>query len=109
VGNLDAVRDFTDVRDTVRAYWRALEAAEGGEVYNICSGKGYSIREVVEKLVELSGADVQVEVDPERLRPSDVPLLIGDNTKITKQTGWRPEIPFDQTLSDILDYWSERI
>ncbi|MGD8718851.1 MAG: GDP-mannose 4,6-dehydratase [Candidatus Zixiibacteriota bacterium] len=109
VGNLDAVRDFTDVRDTVRAYWRALEAAEGGEVYNICSGKGYSIREVVEKLVELSGADVKVEVDPERLRPSDVPLLIGDNTKITKQTGWRPEIPFDQTLSDILDYWSERI
>ncbi len=109
VGNLDAVRDFTDVRDTVRAYWLALEAGEAGEVYNICSGRGYSIREVLEKLIALSGADVKVRVDAERLRPSDVPLLIGDRTKFTERTGWQPRIPFDQTLSDVLAYWRERI
>lgn len=109
VGNLDAVRDFTDVRDTVRAYWLALEAAEAGDVYNICSGKGYSIRGVLEKLIAISGADVEVVVESDRLRPSDVPLLVGDNTKFAKQTGWRPQIPFDQTLSDILEYWRERI
>ena len=109
VGNLDAVRDFTDVRDTVRAYWLALEAGEAGEVYNICSGTGYSIGEVLEKLITIAGTDVAVEVDDTRLRPSDVPLLIGDNAKFTKRTGWRPEVPFDQTLSDILDYWRERI
>jgi GDP-4-dehydro-6-deoxy-D-mannose reductase len=109
VGNLDAVRDFTDVRDTVQAYWLALEAAEAGDVYNICSGKGYSIREVLEKLIEISGADVKVQVEPERLRPSDVPLLVGDRTKFTERTGWRPRIPFDQTLSDVLEYWRERI
>jgi GDP-4-dehydro-6-deoxy-D-mannose reductase len=109
VGNLDAVRDFTDVRDTVRAYWLALEAGAAGDVYNICSGTGNSIREVLEKLIAIAGADVEVEVDDTRLRPSDVPLLIGDNSKFTKQTGWRPEVPFDQTLSDILDYWRERI
>jgi GDP-4-dehydro-6-deoxy-D-mannose reductase len=109
VGNLDAVRDFTDVRDTVRAYWLALEAAAPGEVYNICSGTGYSIREVLEKLIAIAGTDVAVEVDEGRIRPSDVPLLVGDNTKFTAQTGWRPEIPFDRTLSDILDYWRGRI
>ena len=109
VGNLDAVRDFTDVRDTVRAYWLALEAAEAGEVYNICSGTGFSIREVLEKLIAASGADVEVVVEPDRLRPSDVPLLVGDNAKFAKQTGWHPQIPFDQTLSDILEYWRERI
>jgi GDP-4-dehydro-6-deoxy-D-mannose reductase len=109
VGNLDAVRDFTDVRDTVRAYWLALEAGASGDVYNISSGTGYSIREVLEKLIAIAGADVAVEVDENRLRPSDVPLLIGDNTKFRKQTGWRPKVPFDQTLSDILDYWRERI
>jgi GDP-4-dehydro-6-deoxy-D-mannose reductase len=93
----------------VRAYWLALEAGEAGEVYNICSGAGYSIGEVLERLITIAGTDVAVEVDDTRLRPSDVPLLIGDNTKFTKQTGWRPEVPFDQTLSDILDYWRERI
>ena len=109
VGNLDAVRDFTDVRDTVRAYWLALEAAEAGDVYNICSGKGYSIRDVLEKLIAASGADVEVVVESDRLRPSDVPLLVGDNAKFVKQTGWHPQIPFDQTLSDVLAYWRERI
>ncbi len=109
VGNVEAVRDFADVRDVVRAYWLALERGEAGEVYNICTGEGYSIREVLDMLMAVSGADVEVQQDSKRLRPSDVPLLIGDNTKFSERTGWHPEIPFEQTLSDILDYWRERI
>jgi GDP-4-dehydro-6-deoxy-D-mannose reductase len=109
VGNVEAVRDFADVRDVVRAYWLALEKGEAGEVYNICTGKGYSIREVLDMLMAISGADVEVQQDSKRLRPSDVPLLIGDNTKFSERTGWHPEIPFERTLSDILDYWRERI
>ncbi|UCE27682.1 MAG: GDP-mannose 4,6-dehydratase [Candidatus Coatesbacteria bacterium] len=109
VGNLDAIRDFTDVRDTVRAYWLALEKGKKGEVYNIASGTGHSIGEILDKLVAISGVDVEVVQDPARLRPSDVPLLIGDNNKFRADTGWEPEIHFDQTLSDILDYWRERI
>ena len=109
VGNLDAVRDFTDVRDTVRAYWLALEKGKKGEVYNISSGTGYSIGEILDKLIAISGVDVKVVQDAARLRPSDVPLLIGDNSKFRADTGWEPEISFDKTLSDILDYWRERI
>jgi GDP-4-dehydro-6-deoxy-D-mannose reductase len=110
VGNLDAVRDFTDVRDTVRAYWLALDKCDAGDVYNICSGKGYSIRQVVDMLLELAGArDVEVREEPERLRPSDVPLLVGDNTKFVKKTGWQPTITYEKTLADILAYWRERI
>ncbi len=109
VGNLDAVRDFTDVRDMVRAYWLALEAAAGGDVYNIASGTGHSVGDVLAQLIQISGADVEVKVDAERLRPSDVPLLVGDPSKFTAQTGWRPEIPLEQTLTDILSYWRERI
>lgn len=109
VGNLEAVRDFTDVRDTVRAYWRALEAADGGDVYNICSGKGYKIREVLDMLIAITAVKAEVRVDPARLRPADVQLLVGDNTKFRNKTGWQPEIPFQQTLSDLLSYWRERI
>jgi len=110
VGNLDAVRDFTDVRDTVAAYWLALEKCEGGDVYNICTGKGYSVQQVLDTLLELAGAaDVEVREDPERLRPSDVQLLIGDNAKFVAQTGWAPSIPYERTLADVLAYWRERI
>lgn len=109
VGNLEAVRDFTDVRDMVRAYWLAVEQATPGEAYNICRGEGITIRDLLDRLIELSGADVTVEVDPTRLRPSDVEILIGDSTKFRQETGWEPRIPFDQTLSDLLDYWRERL
>lgn len=109
VGNLGAVRDFTDVRDMVRGYWLALEKGEPGEVYNISSGRGYSIREILDKLIELSGVKVGVEQDPARMRPSDVPELIGDNTKFTEKTGWKPEILFEQTLKDLLDFWRQRV
>jgi len=109
VGNLEAKRDFTDVRDMVKGYNLALKKGVPGERYNICSGKAYSMQEVLDKLLKLSSMDIKIEKDPERMRPSDVPILLGDNTKFMKATGWKPEIPFEQTLKDIMDYWREKI
>lgn len=109
VGNLDAKRDFTDVRDTVRAYWLSLEKGEEGDVYNIGSGRSYSMREILDMLLAETDVHVQVEVDPERLRPSDVPILESDCSKFKALTGWEPQIPFQQSLQDLLDYWRERI
>jgi GDP-4-dehydro-6-deoxy-D-mannose reductase len=108
VGNLEARRDFTDVRDMVRAYWLALEKCEAGEVYNICSGKAWSIRETLDLLLGMSKAKIEVRQDQARLRPSDVPVLLGDNSKFVKATGWAPTIPFEQTLRDMLDFWRSR-
>jgi GDP-4-dehydro-6-deoxy-D-mannose reductase len=105
VGNIDAIRDFTDVRDMVRAYWLAVTKAKPGEVYNIATGNGIAIREMLERLIALGNVEVKVETDPERLRPSDVEILIGDASKFKADTGWEPRIPFDQTLRDLLDYW----
>ena len=105
VGNLEAKRDFTDVRDMVRGYWMALEKGTPGKVYNICSGKAYEIKWILEKLVELSGVEVEIKQVEERMRPSDVPLLEGDNSAFRKDTGWEPSIPIEQTLADLLDFW----
>ncbi len=105
VGNLEARRDFTDVRDMVHGYWLSLEKCEPGEVYNIASGKAYAIQEVLEILLSYSTAKVDVQVDPERLRPSDVPLLLGDAGKFRLATGWEPTIPFEKTMEDLLNYW----
>jgi GDP-4-dehydro-6-deoxy-D-mannose reductase len=105
VGNLDAVRDFTDVRDMVRAYWLAVTKGKPGEVYNIATGEGIVIREMLDKIVKLAQVEVRIETDPARLRPSDVEILIGDSSKFRADTGWEPRIPFDQTLRDLLDYW----
>ena len=105
VGNIDAVRDFTDVRDMVRAYWLAVTKATPGEVYNIATGHGIHIREMLDKILAQSKVEVKVEIDPERLRPSDVEILIGDSSKFRADTGWEPRIPFEQTVSDLLDYW----
>jgi GDP-4-dehydro-6-deoxy-D-mannose reductase len=109
VGNLTAVRDFTDVRDMVRGYWLAATKAHPGEVYNLASGRGVTIQEVLDQLIALSDAEVRVEVDPERLRPSDVERLIGDASRFQEATGWEPRIPFEQTLRDILAYWRQRL
>jgi len=109
VGNLDTVRDFSDVRDTVRAYWLALEKGEPGEVYNICSGTGYSMKQVLDMLLDLIKIKVDLKVDSKKLRPSDVPRLIGDATKFKLQTGWQREIEFKKTLEDLLEFWRERI
>ncbi len=109
VGNLEAIRDYTDVRDMVRAYWLALEYGVPGEVYNISSGRGYKIRDVLEMLLRIASVDIDVQVDPRRLRPSDVEVLVGDSTRFREMTGWTPRIPFEQTLQDLLDYWRERV
>jgi len=105
VGNLDAVRDFTDVRDMVRAYWLAAERGEPGEVYNIASGRGITIRSMLDRLVALARVEVRIEIDPARLRPSDVEVLLGDAAKFRAATGWEPTIPLERTLADTLDYW----
>ncbi len=107
VGNLEAFRDFTDVRDIVRGYWLALEKGTPGEVYNLCSGRSWRIRDVLDMLVSMSGARVRVEQEASRMRPSDVPRLEGDNGKFRKDTGWTPEIPFEQTLRDLLAFWRQ--
>ncbi|HYQ89107.1 MAG TPA: GDP-mannose 4,6-dehydratase, partial [Candidatus Binatia bacterium] len=108
VGNLEARRDFTDVRDVVRAYWLALEKGEPGEVYNICSGKDWTIRAMLDHLLGLTKAKVKVEQDASRMRPSDVPVLLGDAGRFKKATGWEPVIPFETTLKDLLEYWRAR-
>jgi GDP-4-dehydro-6-deoxy-D-mannose reductase len=108
VGNLDARRDFTDVRDIVRGYWLALEKGEPGEEYNLCSGRDWVIKDMLDFLLKLSTVKIKVETDPTRLRPSDVPVLLGDASKFKKATGWEPAIPFEQTLRDMLAYWRER-
>jgi GDP-4-dehydro-6-deoxy-D-mannose reductase len=105
VGNLDAVRDFTDVRDMVRAYWLAVNKGTPGEVYNIATGEGIVIREMLDRIIAMANVEVKVETDPARLRPSDVEILIGDSSKFRADTGWAPRIPFEQTLRDLLDHW----
>lgn len=107
VGNLDVVRDFTDVRDVVRAYWLAALHATPGTAYNICSGKGISIRRLLGLLLEQSRVEVQVEVDSDRVREADIPFLVGDPGRFADASGWRPEIPLEKTLADLLDWWRD--
>ncbi len=109
VGNLTATRDFTDVRDMVRAYWLAATKGTPGEVYNIASGKAIVIQELLERLIKLTDVEVEIQEDPDRMRPSDVEILIGDSSKFRADTGWEPEIPFEQTLRDIVEYWRKRV
>lgn len=108
VGNLDAIRDFADVRDVVRAYWLLLEKAEPG-AYNVCSGRGRTIGELLEVLLEASKVHVEVRVDPARLRPSDVPIQVGDPSRLRAATGWEPQIPLERTLVELLDDWRRRL
>jgi len=105
VGNLDVIRDYTDVRDTVRAYELAVQRCRPGEVYNVCSSKGYRMGDLLEDLVALSRINVTIVHDKSRARPVDVPIVIGDNSKFAKATSWAPQIPIRQTLQDLLDYW----
>ena len=107
-GNLDAKRDFTDVRDMVRAYWLASEKCKFGEPYNVCSGNARSIKSVLNLLLSLSKVkNIKIKQDPKRMRPSDVPVVLGDFSKFRKQTGWKPKIPFEKTMEDLLNYWRE--
>lgn len=105
VGNLKAKRDFTDVRDVVAAYECLIRQGVAGETYNVGAGNAYSIQEILDKIIELSGQEIQVEVEAERLRPIDVPIISADITKITEQTDWKQKISLEQTLQDTLEYW----
>ncbi len=109
VGNLDVRRDFVDVRDVVRAYWLAASHGEAGTVYNVASGTARSIRSILDQLLALTDAVVEVSFDPGRLRPAEIPALQGDAGRFRRDTGWEPTIPFEQTLLDTLEYWRRRI
>ncbi len=109
VGNLDVARDFTDVRDIVRAYHLAAVTGEAGEVYNLASGMARSVRWVLETLLSFTNARVRVEVDPALYRPADTPVIYGSAEKFHRRTGWEPQIPFEQTLRETLEYWRGRV
>lgn len=109
VGNLEAQRDYTDVRDMVKAYLLAVEKCDPGEVYNIATGKAIKIADVLNMMLGMSKVKVEIKQDPKRMRPSDVPILIGDSSKFVEKTGWKPEIPFQKTAEDLLNYWRERV
>ena len=107
-GNLVARRDFVDVRDVVRAYGLALVHGRPGAVYNVCSGKERSVRELLDGLLALSKvADIDVRQVPDRLQAADVPAQVGSYDRLAADTGWRPEITWEQMMQDLLDYWRE--
>lgn len=108
IGNLSAKRDFTDVRDMVKAYVLAIEKGEAGDVYNIGSGLSFRISEILEKLKNLSNINIKTEEDPDLMLPSDNPELRCDNSKFVNLTGWEMEVPIEKTLKDTLDYWREK-
>jgi GDP-4-dehydro-6-deoxy-D-mannose reductase len=107
VGNLAARRDFTDVRDVVKAYRMLIDSGTPGEVYNVCSGHDVAIEEIATTLLRLAGASLEFKTDPALTRPVEVPVLRGDPTRLQHATGWKPEIPLDQTLADVLEYWRQ--
>lgn len=108
-GNLESVRDISDVRDITRGYKKILEIdAPIGEVFNICSGQGIKMKDLLDKLLKLAKKPIKITGDPKRMRPSEVPITVGDNSKFKKLTGWEPKIPIDQTLQDTLEYWRQR-
>jgi GDP-4-dehydro-6-deoxy-D-mannose reductase len=107
VGNLSARRDFTDVRDVVRAYRALIETGTPGEVYNVCSGRDVSILSIAEGLLALAETSLEFETDPSLVRPVEVPVLRGDPTRLGGATGWKPEIPLEDTLADVLAYWRQ--
>ena len=105
VGNLEARRDFTDVRDVVRAYRALMVDGEAGEAYHVCSGVDRSVQELADILLAQSSAEISLEIDQDLLRPVDLKVLRGDNSKTGERTGWTPTIPIEQTLADLLDFW----
>jgi GDP-4-dehydro-6-deoxy-D-mannose reductase len=109
VGDIELMRDFSDVRDVCRAYLSLLQKGKRGEIYNVCSGVSFSLRELLEKLAELAGVTVNIRVDESRLRPTNMRDLRGDNSKLKADTGWAPEVPIEETLRSLLDYWERSL
>lgn len=109
VGAINTVRDFTDVRDIVKGYWLALEKGKAGESYNICSERNIKLKEIAEKIIRLSNKDIEIKADENRMRPNTIPVMQGDCSKFRKATGWKPEIPFEKTLEDLMEYWRDKL
>lgn len=109
VGNLAAKRDFTDVRDVVRAYALLVQEGKAGETYNVGSGHAYAISEILDMIISLSTTDIKIEIDSNKIRPVDVPIIEADITKVNHDTGWWPLIPIQQTIQDTLDYWRKKV
>jgi GDP-D-mannose dehydratase len=115
LGNLEAIRDFTDVRDIVDGYLKVIEKGVPGDVYNLCSGKGLSINQLMELAISIAKRDFGLKhemkyvMNKDRLRPTDLPILIGDNSKAKKELGWEPKIPIEQTLKEMIEFYIERV
>jgi len=109
VGNLDARRDITDVRDTVRAYRMLVDAGQPRRPYNICTGVAHRVGDLLTMLLGMSRTAITTTVDESRLRPSDNPIVVGDASRVAREVGWEPRIAIEQTLADLLDYWRQRV
>lgn len=109
VGNLSSRRDFTDVRDIVKAYILLIAKGKAGEIYNVCTGRSISGEEILEELLRNSRVNIKIEKDPSKMRPADIPDLYGDPTKLKKATGWEPEYSLSHVICETLDYWREKI
>ncbi len=109
VGNTSVQRDYTDVRDVVRAYLDIVEKGKAGTPYNVCSGRGYKLSDLLDKYRSLIKKDVEIKSDKSRMRPVDIPILIGSYQKLATDTGWKPTIPIETTLSDSLEFWHHHL
>lgn len=109
VGNLAAKRDFTDVRDVVKAYVKLIKRGVSGETYNMGSGHAVEIRKILDMIISMSKKEIRVEIDPNKIRPVDVPIIEADIAKLHELTGWEPQIELAQTIKDTLDYWREQV
>jgi GDP-4-dehydro-6-deoxy-D-mannose reductase len=109
VGNVELRRDFTDVRDVARAYALAAESGGRGEVYNVASGRAHSLREMLDVMLQVSGVEAEIRVEPFLCRHGEAPLLIGDPRRLRDATGWEPTISFEQSVADTLAYWREQV
>ncbi len=107
VGNLESKRDITDVEDVVNGLWLLCEKGDMGDVYNICSSRAHRIKDILNTAIELSKAKIEVRIDPNKLRPTDEPIIMGDNTKIREKCGWVPKVSMEETLGKMLDYWRD--
>lgn len=108
-GDVEVIRDFTDVRDVVRAYYLLLQEGKQGETYNVCSNKGYRLKDLIQLFSQLTDTQITCVPNPEHLRPSENKEIIGSYDKIHQKTGWRPEITIEQSITDLLDYWKMKI
>ena len=108
-GNLNVIRDFLDVRDVVAAYYYILQSGKSGELYNVSSGKGYQLKEIISILEEISGIKISTITNQKLIRPNDMPIIIGKNDKLKNDTGWKPEYSIKQSLTDIFNYWVEQL